>query len=71
MATRSSILAWEISWTEEPGRLLSAGLQSQTRLTKQQQLEGKQNAVTESGGEEGCLLTETFVVCDRAGKRFL
>ena len=23
MATHSSILAWEISWTEEPGELLS------------------------------------------------
>ena len=23
MATRSSILAWKISWTEEPGRLYS------------------------------------------------
>ena len=23
MATHSSILAWEIPWTEEPGRLLS------------------------------------------------
>ena len=23
MATRSSILAWEIPWTEEPGRLQS------------------------------------------------
>ena len=23
MATHSSILAWRISWTEEPGRLLS------------------------------------------------
>ena len=27
MATRSSILAWEIPWTEEPGRLLSLGSQ--------------------------------------------
>ena len=27
MATRSSILAWEIPWTEEPGRLPSMGLQ--------------------------------------------
>ena len=27
MATRSSILAWRISWTEEPGRLLSMGSQ--------------------------------------------
>ena len=27
MATHSSILAWEISWTEEPGGLHSMGLQ--------------------------------------------
>ena len=27
MATRSSILAWEIPWTEEPERLQSIGLQ--------------------------------------------
>ena len=33
MAIHSSILAWEIPWTEEPGGLQSAGLQSQTRLT--------------------------------------
>ena len=25
MATHSSILAWEITWTEEPGRLQSRG----------------------------------------------
>ena len=31
MATHSSILAWEISWTEEPGGLQSTGSQkSQT-----------------------------------------
>ena len=31
MATHSSVLAWEIPWTEEPGGLLSMGLQkSQT-----------------------------------------
>ena len=28
MATHSSILAWEIPWTEEPGRLGSMGSQS-------------------------------------------
>ena len=28
MATRSSILAWKISWTEEPDRLQSKGLQT-------------------------------------------
>ena len=33
MATLSSILAWRIPWTEEPGGLLSMGLQSQTRLS--------------------------------------
>ena len=33
MATHSSILAWKIPWTEEPGRLQSMGLQSQTRLS--------------------------------------
>ena len=27
MATHSSILAWKISWTEEPSRLQSMGLQ--------------------------------------------
>ena len=27
MATHSSILAWGIPWTEEPGRLQSMGLQ--------------------------------------------
>ena len=27
MATHSSILAWEIPWTEEPGGLYSMGLQ--------------------------------------------
>ena len=33
MATHSSILAWEMPWTEEPGRLQSMGLQSQTQLS--------------------------------------
>ena len=32
MATHSSILAWRISETEEPGGLPSMGLQSRTRL---------------------------------------
>ena len=33
MATHSSILAWKIPWTEEPGGLQSVGLQSQTLLS--------------------------------------
>ena len=33
MATHSSILAWKISWTEEPGGLQSTGVaKSQARL---------------------------------------
>ena len=32
MATHSSILAWRIPWTDEPGELQSVGSQSQTRL---------------------------------------
>ena len=33
MATHSSILAWRIPWTEEPGRLQSMGSQEWTRLS--------------------------------------
>ena len=33
MATHSSILAWRIPWTEEPGGLQSMGLQSRTQLS--------------------------------------
>ena len=33
MATRSSVLAWRIPWTEEPGRLQSMGSQ-RVRLTE-------------------------------------
>ena len=33
MATHSSILAWEIPWTEEPGGLQSLGCEGQTRLS--------------------------------------
>ena len=33
MAAQSSALAWRIPWTEEPGRLQTVGLQSQTRLS--------------------------------------
>ena len=32
MATHSSVLAWRILWTEEPGGLLSMESQSQTKL---------------------------------------
>ena len=34
MTTHSSILAWRIPWTEEPGGLQSMGSQSQTLLKR-------------------------------------
>ena len=39
MATHSSVLAWEIPWTEEPGGLQSVGLQrvGHDLVIKQQQ----------------------------------
>ena len=33
MATHSSVLAWRIPWTGEPGRLQSTGSRSQTGLS--------------------------------------
>ena len=42
MATHSSILAWEIPWTEEPGGLQSMGLQkNRTQLTQQKTFNSK------------------------------
>ena len=34
MATHSSVLAWEIPWTEEPAGLKPTGSQGRTRLTR-------------------------------------
>ena len=33
MATHSTILAWRIQWTEDPGRLQYMGLQSRTQMS--------------------------------------
>ena len=38
MATQSSILAWEIPWTEEPGGLQSTGSQECHNLVTKQQM---------------------------------
>ena len=35
MATHSSILAWEIPWTEEPGGLQSMGVTKKLDMTEQ------------------------------------
>ena len=47
MATHSSILAWKISWTEEPGGLQSMGLQSQVRLSNEHLLRESKASSTE------------------------
>ena len=39
MTTHSSILAWEIPWTEEPGGLQSTGLQT-ADMTEHPHMEG-------------------------------
>ena len=49
MATHSSILAWRIPWTEEPGGLQSIGLKSRTRLNDFTSLTGAEG----TGGEVG------------------
>ena len=43
MATYSNILAWELPWSENPGRLQSMGTQrvGHDLVTKQQQKEGR------------------------------
>ena len=44
MATHSSILAWEIPWTEEPGRLQSVGSQRvRHNVETEQQTKSKKN----------------------------
>ena len=46
MAAHSSILAWRIPWTEEPGGLQSKGSQSQTRLKQLKVLKRLKEACT-------------------------
>ena len=58
MATHSSILAWVIPWTEEPGRLQStASQESQTRPSKQQQ----RNKIPFSDGNEPMVAAHNIV----------
>ena len=47
MAIHFSILAWEISWTEKPGRLQSMGSQKRHNLANEEQqvLVGTENLI--------------------------
>ena len=40
LATHSSILAWRITWTEEPGGLQSMGSKSQTHVHQPREIKG-------------------------------
>ena len=59
MATHSSILAWRIPWTEEPGGLQSMGLQrvGHDLATKEQQL----NFITKNLGNYLCIFASIFI----------
>ena len=61
MATHSSILAWEIPWTEEPGGLQSMGWHrvEMTEVTEQQHDKGqsRKQAANLSSPISGSLLT--------------
>ena len=85
MATRSSVLAWRIPWTEGPGRLQSVGSQSQTGLKqlsmhthtmvcKRQAHPNISEAFPVSGIHNGLFHSfaplETFYVCVCAGCLF-
>ena len=52
MSTHSSILAWEIPWTEEPGGLQSMGLQriGHDLVTKQQEVSWGQKSGSDLAG---------------------
>ena len=62
MATHSSIFAWGIPWTEEPGRLQSLGLQSWTRLSDQTTKNNKNKIVALGPGLSSvCLISFIFI----------
>ena len=55
MATRSSVLAWRIPWTEEPGGLLSMGSHSRTWLKRLSRL-----LKMKIKNQKGIRLTDTY-----------
>ena len=60
MTTRSSVLAWRIPWTEEPGRLQSMGCK-ESNMTEQLTLSFQIYRIRNSGGGPNiCYLRNTF-----------
>ena len=56
MATHSSLLAWRIPWTEEPGRLQPITAKSRTRMNQLGTHTQAGNPCTGATQVEGCLL---------------
>ena len=56
MATHTSILAWKIPWTEDPGRLQSKGLQrvGHTWVTEQQQQQQPELSISLMNWKDHC-----------------
>ena len=61
MATQSSILAWRIPWTEEPGRLQSMVLQPRfpgNRLIQKDNADSEVQFITLAGPRQSLLLAK-------------
>ena len=58
IATHSSILAWEVPWTEEPGGLQSMGLQKESDTTKRLTLSFSLSFHSRRWQEWGRMLTQ-------------
>ena len=56
--THSSILAWRVPWTEEPGGLQSMGLQRVRQAEATNTRENKKVIISLTGGKKGCLFME-------------
>ena len=65
MATHSSILAWRIPWTEEPGGLQSMGLQE---LDTTQRLKHHQGFPSGSDGKESACISEGLGLIPGSGR---
>ena len=62
MATHSSILAWEIPWTEKPGGLWFMGSQRETTEATEHSTQGLTGAILLFSG---CFVVIPFYLCGR------
>ena len=66
MATHSSILGWEIPWTEEPGDYSPWGFkESNTTVTKQQQQQQETLLELFRGCDQNCISLVTWILSSK------